>query len=65
MRGYRAMFDLRPTDGSVERVQLVGDPSRMPDMMLLSGAKTWRFAPATKDGEAVRYQEILTWMGRP
>ena len=32
-------------------MQLVDGPTRMPDMMLLSGAKTWRFSPAIKDGE--------------
>ena len=52
-------------DGSVERVQLVDGPTRMPDMMLLSGAKTWRFSPAIKDGEPVRYRTVLTWSGLP
>jgi hypothetical protein len=53
------------TDGSVERVQLVNGPARMPDMMLLSGAKTWKFTPAVKDGEPVRYQTVLSWSGLP
>jgi hypothetical protein len=52
-------------DGTVERVQMVDRPSRMPDMMLLSGAKTWRFSPALKDGEAVRYRTLITWTGLP
>jgi hypothetical protein len=52
-------------DGSVERVRLVGIPARMPDMMLLSGAKLWRFSPALKDGEPVRYRTFVTWSGFP
>ena len=49
------------TDGSVERVRLVSVPRRMADMMLLSGAKLWRFSPAVKDGEPVRYRTTLSW----
>jgi outer membrane biosynthesis protein TonB len=49
------------TDGSVERVRLVSEPRRMSDMMLLSGAKLWRFAPAVKDGVPVRYRTTLSW----
>jgi hypothetical protein len=52
-------------DGTVERVRLVNGPTRMPDMMLLSGAKLWRFSPATRNGEAVRYRTIVTWSGFP
>ncbi len=52
-------------DGTVERVRLVNGPTRMPDMMLLSGAKLWRFSPATRNGEAVRYRAIVTWSGFP
>ena len=52
-------------DGSVERVRLVNGPARMPDMMLLSGAKAWRFAPAMKNGEAVRYRTTVSWSGFP
>jgi hypothetical protein len=37
----------------------------MPDMMLLSGAKLWKFTPAYKDGEPVRYRTVLTWKGFP
>jgi hypothetical protein len=48
-------------DGSVERVRLIGAPSRMPDMMLLSGAKLWKFTPAVKDGVQVRYRTMVTW----
>lgn len=48
-------------DGSVERVRLVGAPRRMADMMLLSGAKLWKFTPAFKDGVAVRYRTMVSW----
>ena len=48
-------------EGTVERVQLVEGPARMIDMMLLSGAKTWRFTPALKDGEPVRYRTVISW----
>jgi outer membrane biosynthesis protein TonB len=49
------------TDGTVERVRLVSEPRRMADMMLLSGAKLWRFAPAVRDGVPVRYRTTLSW----
>lgn len=52
-------------DGTVERVRLLEAPTRMPDMMLLSGAKMWKFSPAMKDGEAVRYRTVVTWTGFP
>jgi len=52
-------------DGAVERVRLVNGPTRMPDMMLLSGAKLWRFTPAVKGGEPVRYRTVVTWSGFP
>lgn len=52
-------------DGSVERVRLLNAPTRMPDMMLLSGAKLWKFTPALKDGVPVRYRTTVTWTGFP
>jgi hypothetical protein len=52
-------------EGTVERVQLVEGPARMPDMMLLSGVKTWRFTPAFKDGEPVRYRTVISWAALP
>ena len=51
--------------GSVERVRLIAGPSRLPDVMLLSGAKAWRFQPASRDGEAVRYRALVSWAGTP
>jgi hypothetical protein len=51
--------------GAVERVRLVSRPRRMPDMMLLSGAKNWEFEPAVKDGQSVRYRLELSWAATP
>jgi hypothetical protein len=45
--------------GGVERIRLVSEPRRMIDMMQLSAAKMWRFDPALKDGEPVRYRLVL------
>ena len=52
-------------NGSVERVRLVSQPRRMTDMMLLSGAKSWKFAPASKDGLPVRYRMAFAWATTP
>ena len=51
--------------GEVERVRMLGPPQRIPDVMLLSRMKEWLFAPATKDGTAVRYRLILSWNVTP
>ena len=48
-------------DGRVEKVKLVSPPRRMTDMMLLSGAKLWRFAPASVDGLPVKYRMAVSW----
>jgi hypothetical protein len=47
--------------GMVEQVRLLTTPKRMTDMMLLSGAKTWRFEPASVAGAPVRYRMAITW----
>jgi hypothetical protein len=47
--------------GSVEHVRLVSPPRRLTDMMLLSGAKLWKFTPASKDGQPVRYRIAVSW----
>jgi outer membrane biosynthesis protein TonB len=52
-------------NGSVEKVRLVSPPRRMTDMMLLSGAKSWRFAPASRGGLPVRYRIALSWAATP
>jgi len=55
---------ISPT-GTVERARFLEAPQRMADMMLLSSAKTWRFTPAVKDGQPVRYRTVLSWVGTP
>jgi hypothetical protein len=52
-------------DGTVEQVRLVAGPNRMTDMMLLSGAKMWRFQPAVKEGKPVRYRTTVSWIAGP
>lgn len=49
-------------EGSVEHVRLISAARRMTDMMLLSGAKNWRFAPALRGGQPVRYRITINWM---
>ena len=51
--------------GAVERARLLEAPQRMPDMMLLSRAKLWKFGPAMKDGHPVRYRLVLKWKVNP
>ena len=55
----------RAENGSVEHVKLLTAPQRMPDVMLLSRAKLWKFAPAVKDGHPVRYRLVMTWEVNP
>lgn len=47
--------------GRVEQVKLAQPAKRMTDMLLLSGAKMWKFEPATKDGQPVRYRTTVSW----
>ena len=48
-------------DGTVQAVKLVpGErPVTVTETMLLSAAKAWRFAPAMRDGRAVRYRKTV------
>jgi outer membrane biosynthesis protein TonB len=52
-------------DGGIERVKWLSSRERMPDVMLLSRAKLWKFSPALRDGRAVRYRLIVTWEVNP
>jgi outer membrane biosynthesis protein TonB len=52
-------------DGSVQHVKLLTSRERMPDVMLLSRAKLWKFSPAIREGQPVRYRLILTWEVNP
>jgi outer membrane biosynthesis protein TonB len=59
--GVNSMEVVVATDGSVQRVRLISVARRMTDMMLLSGAKSWRFEPALRDGRPVRYRMVINW----
>ena len=48
--------------GAVERVRMVSPPTRLTDMMILSAAKTWMFAPASKEGRPIPYRLTLNWV---
>lgn len=41
--------------GTVERVRLLARQPRLEDRMMVSAAKAWRFQPATRAGQPVRY----------
>jgi hypothetical protein len=51
--------------GEVQRAKMIGEPQRMPDVMLLSRAKELQFDPATRNGVPVRYRLILSWNVTP
>jgi len=52
----QAYFEILVNEGgTVERVRLMAAQARFQDRMLVSAAKAWRFKPATKGGESVRY----------
>ena len=51
--------------GRVEQVRLLTPAKRMTDVLLLSGAKTWKFAPAMRDGQPVRYRTMFSWPSIP
>ena len=52
-------------DGTVERARFVEGPIHMVDAMLLGSVKNWKFTPAVRDGERVRYQTIVSWPAVP
>jgi hypothetical protein len=65
--GRRALQDtlelLVSNDGTVEHAELHTRDPQMLDSMLLSRVKTWRFAPARRQGHAVAYHLFLVWDG--
>jgi outer membrane biosynthesis protein TonB len=52
-------------DGSVQQVKLISPLRRIADVMFLSGVKTWKFQPALKDGQPVKYRLVLNWTVAP
>ena len=42
--------------GAVERVHLISPANRYQERMLVAAAKTWRFQPAMRDGQPVRFR---------
>ena len=51
--------------GRVEQVRMITPARTMTDMLLLSGAKTWKFTPALKEGQPVRYRTMFSWESTP
>lgn len=47
--------------GRVEEVKLAAPAKRMTDMVLLSSAKMWKFIPAMRNGQPVRYRTRYSW----
>ena len=43
-------------DGDVEQVRLVSPANRFRERMLVASAKAWKFQPAMKDGQPVKYR---------
>ena len=60
-----AMELLIGEDGVVQKVTLLSPLTRLPDVMLLSSAKQWKFKPAMKDGRPVKYRLRLDWTVAP
>jgi len=46
------------SDGTVEKVRVLGS-TRMSDAMVLSHVKAWKFVPALRAGDPVRYRMLL------
>jgi hypothetical protein len=51
--------------GVVQQARLTSRPVRMSDMLLLSPAKTWKFHPALKNGQPVKYRLKMSWVVAP
>jgi hypothetical protein len=59
-RSLRGMLDIvTDSNGDVESVKLVNPLSPLYDRLLLAAAKEWKFTPARRNGEPVRYSWVL------
>ena len=45
--------------GTVESAKFVSTPLNVHESMLLSAVKAWRFRPAMRDGQAIRFRLTL------
>ena len=45
--------------GQVEKARLISAPANIHESMLLSAIKAWRFTPAKRHGQAVRYRQVM------
>jgi len=45
--------------GDVEHVRLLSPANRFHERMLVSHAKTWKFRPAIRDGQPVKYRTVI------
>lgn len=64
-QGTNTMELLIDESGEVRQARLTSRPVRMSDMMLLSPAKTWKFHPALKNGQPVKYRLTMSWVVAP
>jgi hypothetical protein len=64
-QGTNTMELLIDESGEVRQARLTSPPVRMSDMMLLSPAKTWKFHPALKNGQPVKYRLTMSWVVAP
>lgn len=64
-QGTNTMELLIDETGEVKQARLTSRPVRMSDMMLLSPAKTWKFHPALKNGQPVKYRLTMSWVVAP
>ena len=45
--------------GDVERVRLISPSNRFHERMLVAHAKTWKFRPAIRDGQPVKFRTVV------